>query len=80
MTKHDWFWVAVKVSGLIALLYAVVALVTLFTVFSDMPFGSILWRLVLNVGVVAGLGIWLLVDGNLLIKMARSSDRSTGGS
>ena len=80
MTKHDWFWVAVKVSGLIALLYAVVAMVTMFTLMGDLPFGSILWRLVINVGVVAALGIWLIVDGNVLIKMARASDRATGGS
>lgn len=77
MTKHDWFWVCVKVSGLVALLYAVIAMVTMVTLFGDLPFGSILLRLLINVGAIGAAGVWLIRDGKVLTEWARASDRGS---
>jgi hypothetical protein len=79
MTKHDWFWVFVKVAGLAALLYAVFAAVTILTLFGDMQFGSVLWRLMLNVGLIGAAGIWLIRGGSVLTDLARARDRETKG-
>ena len=74
MTKHDWFWVFVKVTGLALIGYAVFTVTFIVTMFGDMPFGSILTRMLINVGVVGGVGLWLIRDGRLLTEWAKKSD------
>lgn len=75
MTKHDWFWVAVKVAGLCMLVYSVVMLTTMVTLLGDLPFGSMLGRLLINVGAVGFAGFWMIRDGRLLVSWARASDQ-----
>jgi hypothetical protein len=75
MSKHDWFWVAVKVAGLICLGSAVFALVMMLVMLGGESFGSVLLRLLINVGVIGAIGIWLIRDGSMLIAWAKASDR-----
>jgi len=75
MTKHDWFWVLVKAAGLVLLCYGVFALLMIVTLLGDLPFGSVLFRLLINVGATGVAGVWLIRDGNLLVDWARASDR-----
>jgi hypothetical protein len=74
--QHDWFWVLVKFAGLALLTYAAFALVMVVTLLGDLPFSSVLLRLVINVGALAAAGIWLIRDGNLLMTWALASDRT----
>jgi hypothetical protein len=77
MTKHDWFWVFLKAAGVAALLSSLFALTAIVTVLGDLPFGSILVRLLINVGAMGAAGVWLIRDGNLLIEWAKASDRGS---
>lgn len=75
MTKYDCFWVAVKVAGMVLMVASLWALTAAVTLLGDLPFGSLLLRLLVNVGVVGALGLWMVRDGRLLTEWARQSDR-----
>ena len=79
MTKHDWFWVAVKVAGLVLLLTAGFTLLTmlmgLFGIsgYGEIGFGRFLLSLLLYVGVMGVAGVWLIRDGSLLLRWAAAA-------
>ncbi|MGE3173573.1 MAG: hypothetical protein AB7O97_13195 [Planctomycetota bacterium] len=75
MTKHDWFWVAVKIAGMVLMVGSLWGLTAAVTLLGDLPFGSLLLRLLFNVGAVGALGLWMVRDGRLLTEWARQSDR-----
>lgn len=77
MTKHDWFWLAVKVSGLVLILWSAVNLVAVPLAalqFEQLrwDWGSFFWSVVLF-GAIAAAGVWLIRDGSLLLRWAESA-------